>query len=129
MATRTVVPDPTTPTRAVRAERYRVRFDSPLQAVLCAQIAGACRYVWHHMLADCQWRYRTWKMYRIGPKPSVSFFTLGKRFTELRNDPAHAWLKALPYATVRYALQYKPHNVPVRFAKRRTRAAGWPNAG
>ena len=45
-------------------------------------------------------------MYRIGPKPSVSFFTLGKRFTVLRNDPAHAWLKAYPAAVVRYALKY-----------------------
>ena len=58
MATRTVVPDPTTELPAIRAERYRVRFDSPMQAALCAQIAGACRYVWNHMLADCQWRHR-----------------------------------------------------------------------
>lgn len=43
----------------------------------------------HHMLADCQWRYRMWKMYRIGPKPSASFFTLGKRFTDLYNESDH----------------------------------------
>ena len=106
MATRTATPDPTTEFPVIRAERYRVRFDSARQAALCAQIAGACRYVWNHMLADCQWRYRMWKMYKIGPKPSVSFFTLCQRFTVLRNDPAHAWLQALPYRTVRYALKY-----------------------
>ena len=106
MATQTAVPNPTTEPQVLRAERYRVRFDSSQQAALCAQIAGACRYVWNHMLADCQWRYRMWKMYKIGPKPSVSFFTLGKRFTVLRNDPAHAWLKELPFHAVRYALKY-----------------------
>ncbi len=106
MTTRTAVPDSTTEPPVLRAERYRVRFDSAMQAALCAQIAGACRYVWNHMLADCQWHYRMWKMYKIGPKPSVSFFTLGQRFTALRNDPAHAWLKAYPAAVVRYALKY-----------------------
>ena len=106
MPTRTAVPDSTTEPPVLRAERYRVRFDSPMQAALCAQIAGACRHVWNHMLADCQWRYRMWKMYRIGPKPSVSFFTLGQRFTVLRHDPAHAWLQAYPAAVVRYALKY-----------------------
>ena len=105
MATKTAVPNPTTALPAIRAERYRIRFDNPQQAALCAQIAGACRYVWNHMLADCQWRYRMWKMYRIGPKPSASFLTLGKRFTVLRHDPAHAWLK-VTYRAVRYALQY-----------------------
>ena len=58
------------------------------------------------MLADCRWRYRMWKMYKIGPKPSVSVFTLCQRFTALRNDPDHAWLKAYPAAVVRYSLKY-----------------------
>ena len=58
------------------------------------------------MLADCERRYRLWRDYRIGPKPSVSFFTLGKRFTSLRNRPEHAWLKTLPYAAVRHTLKY-----------------------
>jgi len=106
MPTRTATSDSTTPASVIRAERYRVRFDSPMQAALCAQIAGACRYVWNHMLADCQGRYRMWKAYRIGPRPSVSFFTLGKRFTALRHDPDHAWLKALPFHAVRYTLKY-----------------------
>ena len=52
MTTRTAAPDPTAPSPVIRAERYRVRFDNPAQAALCTQIAGACRYVWNHMLAD-----------------------------------------------------------------------------
>ena len=47
-----------------------------------------------------------WKDYQIGPKPSVSFLTLGQRFTVLRHDPALAWLQAYPAAVVRYALKY-----------------------
>ncbi len=77
-----------------------------MQAALCAQIAGACGYVWNHMLADCQGRHRMWKAYRIGPKPFVSVFTLSQRFTELRHDPAQSWLKALPCAAARYTLKY-----------------------
>ncbi len=46
MPTRTATSDSTTPASVIRAERYRVRFDSPMQAALCAQIAGACRCVW-----------------------------------------------------------------------------------
>ena len=84
----------------------RVRFDYPQQASLCAQTAGACRYLWNYMLTDCERRYQLWNDYRIGPKPSVSFFTLGKRFTALRNEPEHDWLKALPYTLVRYTLKY-----------------------
>ncbi len=106
MPTRTVVPASTTEPPVLRAARYRVRFDSAMQAALCARIAGTCHYVRDHMPADCQWRHRMGKMYRIGPKPSVSFFPLGQRFTVLRNDPAHAWLQAYPAAVVRYALKY-----------------------
>ena len=81
------------------------------------------------MLNDCNRRYARWvemhspachwpevkngstkwgRAYRKrmgGPKPSVSFFTLSQRFTALRNNPEHAWLKELPYAPVRYSLR------------------------
>ena len=40
------------------------------------------------------------------PGRPVSFFTLCRRFTVLRNHPDHAWLRALPAAEVRYALKY-----------------------
>lgn len=52
MATRIVVPASTTEPPVLRAERYRVRFDSAMQAALCARITGACHYVWNHMPAD-----------------------------------------------------------------------------
>ena len=37
--------------------------------------------------------------------PSVTFFTLGKAFAELRNSDGHEWLRELPYAVVRYTLK------------------------
>ena len=102
----TATPHPTTDSTVIRSERYRVHFDSAQQAALCARVAGANRYVWNHMLADCIFRWRMWRSYQIGPRPSVSFFTLCRRFTVLRNDPDHAWLRALPAAEVRYTLKY-----------------------
>lgn len=43
---------------------------------------------------------------RMGPGPSTNFLTLGQQFTELRNDPDHAWLQEYPYAVVRHSLNY-----------------------
>ena len=40
-----------------------------------------------------------------GEKPSVSFFSLGKWFTELRRDTP--WLQELPYHPVRHVLKYQ----------------------
>ena len=71
-----------------------------------AGLAGACRYVWNTILADCERRYELWRAYKIGPKPSVSAFTPYKRFTILRNDPNQAWLQDYPFASVRYTLKY-----------------------
>ncbi|MCY3658024.1 MAG: transposase, partial [Caldilineaceae bacterium] len=102
----TATPHPTTDSTVIRSERYRVHFDSAQQAALCARVAGANRYVWNHMLADCIFHWRMWRAYKIGPQPSVSFVTLCRRFTALRNEPAHAWLRALPAAEVRYTLKY-----------------------
>ena len=35
-----------------------------------------------------------WKAYKIGPRPSVSFFTLGRLFTQIRNGTPDPWLAA-----------------------------------
>ena len=86
--------------------RLRLYPGDAATGILLTAIAGACRYVWNHMLADHERRYRMWKAYRIGPKPVPTFFTLGQRFTVLRNDPDHAWLKDYPFACVRYSLKY-----------------------
>ena len=101
-------PDSTAPPSETlhRTLRYRLYPGDAETGNRLAGMAGACRYVWNHMLADCERRYALWQAYRIGPKPPITFFTLGKRFTVLRNDPAHAWLKAYPAAVVRYTLKY-----------------------
>ena len=132
MPTRTAAPK--SKTTEVRSERYRIRFDRRAQAALCAQIAGACRLVWNLLLADCERRYRLHKEYGKGAAiegavpvdKSVSFFTLGKRFTDLRSRPDAAWVRAflgspwgrryrdmdlswlgdLPYAPLRYTAKY-----------------------
>ena len=117
-----------------RIERYRIRFDSRAQAALCAQIAGACRLVWNMLLADCERRYWLRKDFGDwtaveGATPidtSVSFFTLGKRFTDLRSRPEAtwdrvfmgtpwgrryrdmdlSWLRDMPCAPLRYTAKY-----------------------
>ena len=118
----------------VRIERYCIRFGRRAQAALCAQIAGACRLVWNLLLADCERRYRLHKEYGKGTAlegavpvdKSVSFFTLGKRFTDIRSRPDAAWVQAflgspwgrryramdlswlrdLPFGSVRYTAKY-----------------------
>ena len=112
----------------VRCERYRVRFDKRTQAARCAQIAGAGRLVWNILLADCERRYR---LHRDGGAKadidtSVSFFTLGRRFVDLRSRPdtewvreflnsPHgeryrdtdlSWLRDMPCAPLRYTAKY-----------------------
>ena len=113
-----------------RTVRLRLYPGDATTGILLTAIAGACRYVWNPMLADCERRYARWRDlhapildmagYREGrtawaqgqrkrlrkTKPSTTFFTLDKRFTELRKDPAHAWLKEYPYQVVRYSLKY-----------------------
>ncbi len=99
---------PTTeaPETVHRTVRLRLYPGNAATGILLTAIAGACRHVWNHLLADQERRYRLWQAYRIGPKPVPTFFTLGRRFTQLRNDPDHAWLKDYPFACVRYNLKY-----------------------
>ncbi len=80
--------------------------DTVQKGNLLVGIAGACRYVWNQVLADCEFRYARGLECRVGAKPSVSFFLLGKRFTALRNDPDHAWLKDYAHVSVKYILKY-----------------------
>ena len=106
-----LVPDTHHPTTEVletvhRTVRLRLYPGDVATGILLTAIAGACRHVWNHMLADQERRYRLWQMYKIGPKPVPTFFTLGQRFTKLRNDPDHAWLKEYPAVCVRYSLKY-----------------------
>ena len=52
-------PDSTTqaPDTVHRTVRLRLFPGDAETGALLAAIAGACRYVWNHMLADCEWRY------------------------------------------------------------------------
>ena len=69
-------------------------------------MADACHHVWNYLLANCERRYALWQACRIGSEPSISFFTPDTRFTVLRDDSGHAWLKAYPAAVVRYSPKY-----------------------
>ncbi len=44
-----------------RTVRLRLFPGDAATGILLTAIAGACRYVWNHMLADCEWRYARWK--------------------------------------------------------------------
>ena len=56
-------PDSTTqaPDTVHRTVRLRLYPGNAATGILLTAIAGACRYVWNHMLADCEWRYARWK--------------------------------------------------------------------
>ena len=95
-----------------RGVRLRLLPGSRAGAHQLAGTAGACRFVWNHMLALKQQQYRAyrcWQDYRIGPekpKPQLTFFSLGREFTALRRDPRYAWLQAYSFEAVRYSLKY-----------------------
>ncbi len=76
----------------IRGVRLRLLPESKSVACHLAGQAGACRWLWNHLLAQKQDAYRQWQENPENPKPCLSFYALGKEFTALRNDPAHAWL-------------------------------------
>ena len=54
--------------------------------------AGAARFIWNLFMDLCELRWEMWKANPVGPKPSVSFFTLDKFFTQIRKGQPEAWL-------------------------------------
>ncbi len=90
---------PTATPTTVRSERYRVRFDSRRQAELCAQTAGANRFVWNLFLANNDWRYRVCRQARgygqwtdfpeeqrpLAVDPSTTWQSMYKRFALIRS--------------------------------------------
>ena len=80
-------PQPETVNRVLRVRRYR---GTAAHGRYLEQLAGACRFAWNGVLAGHQQDYRCWRAYgRLGKGPgSPTFFTLGKRFTKLRDAPA-----------------------------------------
>ncbi len=109
---------------------YRLLPGTRGKAAKLSQTAGACRFVWNHSLASARRRQARflaqqrlmlsgampggWGVAAMseiarkqaqGIRPPVTFFSLGKQFTQLRQ--ATPWLKELPFACVRHALKYQ----------------------
>ena len=96
---------PRTVTRTLRVRLYP---GTAANGQYLEQLAGACRFAWNEVLAGHQTDYRNWCDHqKSGPGPgSPTFFTLGKRFTQIRNAPGNAWLKDYSFGIVRYACKY-----------------------
>ena len=95
--------------KANRTVCFRVRATPAKFAGLFA-MAGACRFVWNWATRINRAEYEGWEHNAaqswLGKqaKPSVTFFTWGKRFTRLRKNTP--WLADLPYAPCRETLRF-----------------------
>ena len=87
-----------------RGVEYRLLPGSRARARKLAGIAGACRFVWNYFLAQNKEEYKRAKG-SDGKKPSISFFSLGKQFTQLRKEID--WLSGYSFIVVRYTLKYQ----------------------
>ena len=90
------------PGKCYRGVIYRLIPGTRSKARKLHGIAGACRFVWNTILAEVQADYKE-AVERGGQKPSVSFFSLGKRFTGLRQTVD--WLPEYSFKIVRYPLK------------------------
>ena len=104
------------------------------KATKLSQTAGACRWVWNRILSENRRQYREFRdaqtfcedsllglLFECPAKPSTSFFSLGKQFSQLRAQTP--WLKALPFTPVRYVLKYQSEAWQRAFSDRK---AGLP---
>ncbi len=66
-------------------------------------IAGACRFVWNAILAQCIQEYKQAKESGEQPPSVKYFFSLGKRFKELRDRTE--WLPKYSFSVVRTTLK------------------------
>ena len=95
-----------------RSVRMRLFPESKALAHKLAGTAGSCRFVWNYFLALKKQQYRhhrCWKAYKIGPEhtnPSLTFFSLCKEFTALRNSQEYDWLQEYSFHEVRHSLKY-----------------------
>ena len=96
------------PPTVIRTLRVRLYPGTAANGQYLEQLAGACRFAWNHVLAGHETDYRMWKAFgKLGEGPgSPTFFTLGQRFTQLRNAPGHEWLQDYGYEIVRYTCKY-----------------------
>ncbi len=97
---------------------FRLVPGNSARAEKLSMTAGAARWVWNRVLAKTDAEYRLHKDTEIlcehtligmclkrPEKPSLTFFSFGKRFKALRAKTP--WLADLPYAPVRYVLKYQ----------------------
>ena len=98
----------TRPDTVNRTLRVRLYPGTAANGRYLEQLAGACRFAWNGVLAGHQQAYRCWREHgRQGQGPgSPTFFTLGQRFTQVRNAPGNEWLQDYSFAIVRYACKY-----------------------
>ena len=90
--------------REYRGVEYRLLPGSRSNARKLSGIAGACRFVWNHFLAKNKEEYELAKK-NGAKKPSTSFFSLGKEFTQLRKEID--WMQEYSFKIVRYTLKYQ----------------------
>ena len=83
---------------------YRLLPGSRANARRLAGQAGACRFVWNTILGQHNDAHEDAKANGEKP-PSVSFFSLGKEFTSLRNEIP--WLSEYSFSITRYVLKYQ----------------------
>ena len=84
---------------------YRLHPKTKCKAETISKCLGATRYVWNHFLAENKKQIEAHSVDCALPRPSTSFFSLGKDFTQLRSQTD--WLKDLPFAPIRYTLKYQ----------------------
>lgn len=85
--------------------RYRLYPQSRDRAELLKQCLGATRFVWNHFLGENRTQMQAHRADASQPKPNISFFSLGKEFTQFRKRID--WLRELPFAPIRYTLKYQ----------------------
>ena len=90
--------------REYRGVEYRLFPGSRSNARKLSGIAGACRFVWNHFLAKNKEEYELAKK-NGAKKPSTSFFSLGKEFTQLRKEID--WMQEYSFKIVRHTLKYQ----------------------
>ena len=85
--------------KVFRAITYRLHPTSKGQWELLLLLCRACRFAYNEALRQVQ------EEYKDGGKPSLSFFSLGKRFTVMRNSALNTWLLGVSYRVVSYEMK------------------------
>ena len=83
-----------------RAVRYRLHPGTAGKHQLLHGTAGACRFVWNHMVGKLK------DEYAFGIRPDFRFYSLGRVFTVMRrDDPTTKWLQQYSAKIVRESLK------------------------